>query len=67
MLASLLVVAYPVGVPLAYLCALFPYRRTLKPPAAASEEEAIQLRDNDPDPALKRLSFLYRSYRPSCW
>jgi hypothetical protein len=65
-LASLLILVYPVGVPLVYFGLLYPFRRALDPPAA-SEEEAVRLRDHDPDPRLKRLSFLFRSYRPSCW
>jgi hypothetical protein len=77
--AGIMVLFYPVGIPLMYYLLLRNVRKKLNPGQKrltyelGSEEkgmeEAIRLRTEfeEHDPDVKRLAFLYASYEPSCW
>jgi hypothetical protein len=76
--AGLMIVVYPVGVPLLYFFLLFRKRKLLEAGQVEREkeiqittalEEALVKRDENEgkDPALKALSFLYESYKPKYW
>jgi hypothetical protein len=77
--AGLMIVVYPVGIPLLYFFLLFRKRKLLMAGQVEREkeegrrkgllEEALVKRDENEgkDPALEALSFLYESYEPKYW
>ena len=60
------IVIFPVGVPLAFACILFPLRARLDPPAP-TEAEAIALRAEDEGLEHSIARQLFRVYRPRYW
>jgi hypothetical protein len=76
--AWIMVMIYPVGIPLGYFIMLFRVRRLLKAGQIEKEnvnimntalEKALEERANNEanNPTLKALSFLYSSYQPKYW
>ncbi|GMH80122.1 hypothetical protein TrLO_g10263 [Triparma laevis f. longispina] len=64
--AWIMALVYPVGVPLMYSYLLYKYRKNINPQVESkSMEDQMTTRDKDPD--IKILSFLWISYKPSCW
>ena len=76
--ACLMILVYPLGVPLMYFVLLWRKRHKLDPGQMALENEnsqedalqkALSLREKyeEEDPSLKSLSFLYSAYEPRMW
>jgi len=56
---------YPVGVPLMYSVLLFRNRQRINPKEGSTVDDKMRIRDADL--SIKKLSFLWVSYKPSCW
>ena len=56
---------YPIGVPLMYTLLLVRNRHLIYPQEGQGIDAKMKIRDNDL--TIKKLSFLWVSYKPSCW
>ena len=76
--AGLMIIIYPIGVPLMYFYLLWSKRDMIDPgqernEGKMDEEEALQAalkcreENEEADPTLKSLSFLYAAYEPKYW
>ena len=66
--AFLMIVIYPVGIPLLYACVLFCFRRLINP-SGCDELMAMRVRQElkDRNPRLRAIDFLFSCYRPGAW
>ena len=68
-LGVIMIIVYPVGIPLGYACLLFRFRSLINPLGCDDELQAMRTRRDfqNTHPELRAIDFLFSCYRPGAY